>query len=176
MLIPYQNTYWVKQNKFLAGGYLGNPTPDLIPARIEALADSGVSIIISLMDTNDRYSDGTPQVPYDEEFLLLSHKRKINAKWHNSPIADYDVPHPKKMMTILDIIDEALDRDKTVFVHCWGGKGRTGTVVGCWLARHGDPNPPDTIKKLRKNNDNSDQLSPETKEQCALVSIWKKGL
>ena len=25
----------------------------------------------------------------------------------------------------------------TVYVHCWGGIGRTGTVVGCWLVRHG---------------------------------------
>ncbi len=22
-------------------------------------------------------------------------------------------------------------------MHCWGGVGRTGTVVGCWLVRHG---------------------------------------
>ena len=24
-----------------------------------------------------------------------------------------------------------------VYVHCWGGIGRTGTTVGCWFVRHG---------------------------------------
>ena len=24
-----------------------------------------------------------------------------------------------------------------MYLHCWGGVGRTGTVVGCWLVRHG---------------------------------------
>ena len=41
------------------------------------------------------------------------------------------------MATILDAIDDALDSGDTVYVHCWGGIGRTGTVVGCWLVRHG---------------------------------------
>ena len=34
-------------------------------------------------------------------------------------------------------IDEAMSAGKAVYVHCWGGVGRTGTVVGCWLVRHG---------------------------------------
>lgn len=31
----------------------------------------------------------------------------------------------------------ALAAGQTVYVHCYGGIGRTGTVVGCWLVRHG---------------------------------------
>ena len=34
-------------------------------------------------------------------------------------------------------VDDALGEGRTVYVHCWGGIGRTGTVVGCWLVRHG---------------------------------------
>jgi len=41
------------------------------------------------------------------------------------------------MATILGGSDAALDRRGTGYVHCWGGIGRTGTVVGCWLVRHG---------------------------------------
>ena len=41
------------------------------------------------------------------------------------------------MSDILDAIDAALRDGKTVYVHCWGGVGRTGTVIGCWLVRHG---------------------------------------
>ena len=38
---------------------------------------------------------------------------------------------------ILDEIDGAILNGKTVYVHCLGGIGRTGTVVGCYLVRHG---------------------------------------
>ena len=41
------------------------------------------------------------------------------------------------MTTILDAIDEALDRGDPVYVHCLGGVDRTCTAAGCWLVRHG---------------------------------------
>ena len=44
------------------------------------------------------------------------------------------IPH---MTRILDEVDGALADGGSVYVHCWGGIGRTGTVVGCWLVRHG---------------------------------------
>ena len=53
-------------------------------------------------------------------------------------IVDMSVPRsPQQTAAILDAIDEALDGGKNVYVHCWGGISRTGTVVGCWLVRHG---------------------------------------
>jgi hypothetical protein len=41
------------------------------------------------------------------------------------------------MTAILDRIDCALEQGHTVYVHCWGGRGRTGTVVGCHFVRRG---------------------------------------
>ena len=53
-------------------------------------------------------------------------------------IVDMVVPRsPQETAGILDAIDEALDDGRSVYVHCWGGIGRTGTVVGCWFVRHG---------------------------------------
>lgn len=176
MTTPYQNTYWVKPGSLLAGCYPGAPTPDLIPARLEALADAGVSVIISLMESTECYSDGTPHVHYDEDFLLLTHNRQIDAKWLHFPIPDYGVPTPRQILNILDSIDRAIEEGETVFVHCWGGKGRTGTVIGCWLARHGDASPLDTIDALRKNCENAADPSPETEEQADFICNWKKGL
>jgi protein-tyrosine phosphatase len=47
-----------------------------------------------------------------------------------------EVPTEAEMIHILDTIDQALAEDRPVYVYCWGGHGRTGTVVGCYLRRH----------------------------------------
>ena len=34
-------------------------------------------------------------------------------------------------------IDEGLQAGHKIYLHCWGGIGRTGTTVGCYLVRQG---------------------------------------
>ena len=68
--------------------------------------------------------------------------KPANSTWdvvhERHPIRDLSVPRsPQDMASILDALDEALEGGRNVYVHCWGGVGRTGTVVGCWLVRHG---------------------------------------
>jgi protein-tyrosine phosphatase len=78
----------------------------------------------------------------------------------------------------LDEIDRSLARDLPVYVHCWGGKGRTGTVVGCYLARHGiatGKSALDKINELRRNVPNWNEPSPETRQQCEMVALWQIG-
>ena len=74
------------------------------------------------------------------------------------------------MTTILDALDSALAAGHTVYLHCHGGRGRTGTVVGCWLVRHGltGEQALDRIADLR-----GDDESPETDEQRAFVLNWE---
>ena len=76
-------------------------------------------------------------------------------------------------------IDMCIKYDKPVCVHCWGGKGRTGTVVGCYLARHGFAAGNDVIKmikELRKGTVDFSDPSPETREQIKMVINWVKEL
>ncbi len=64
------------------------------------------------------------------------------------------------------------------YVHCWGGKGRTGTVIGCYLARHGHAtgrNVIDMIKELRKDVKDHFLASPETNPQIDMVMSWGEG-
>ena len=53
------------------------------------------------------------------------------------PIPDTGNPKPAQVESILDTIDTAIAAGRRVYVHCWGGIGRTGTIVGCYLVRHG---------------------------------------
>jgi len=83
------------------------------------------------------------------------------------------------MIRILNQIDMCIKYDKPVYVHCWGGKGRTGTVVGCYLARHGMVAGKDVIemiKTLRKNTEDFSDPSPETSKQIKMVINLGKGL
>jgi len=40
------------------------------------------------------------------------------------------VPSAALMRATLDAIYDAIDAGETLYLHCWGGVGRTGTVVG----------------------------------------------
>lgn len=173
MSLPYENTYWVKENSLLAGCCPGADREKL-QANVQALTETGIEVIISLLENGETYSDGTPYAPYDEYFLRLASERGINARYYNFPIPDFGLPEIRKLRQILDEIDSALAAGRKVFVHCWGGKGRTGTVIGCWLARHGAEEPLQTLSKLRKACPNAGQASPETEEQCAFVRNWEE--
>ena len=83
------------------------------------------------------------------------------------------------MTAILDAIDDSLTAGKPTYVHCWGGVGRTGTVIGCWLLRHGLAEPSNVLEvlmRLRKQDQERRQrMSPETAEQQRFVKSWPEG-
>ena len=79
------------------------------------------------------------------------------------------------MVAILDAIDHALAEGRNVYVHCWGGVGRTGTVVGCWLVRHGRTGDEalDQVADWWQSMEKADRRrSPETREQRTYVREW----
>jgi protein-tyrosine phosphatase len=93
------------------------------------------------------------------------------------PIVDMGTTTIPHMARILDDVDAALAAGGTAYVHCWGGIGRTGTVVGCWLVRHGldDGDPIATIAALRRRVLDSFMPSPQTTAQRAMVTSWRPG-
>jgi protein-tyrosine phosphatase len=82
------------------------------------------------------------------------------------------------MRAILDTIDGALAEGRTVYFHCWGGIGRTGTVAGCWLVRHGmrGAEALAVVDGHMRTTGKGRQVprSPETEAQCAYVRGWKE--
>ena len=68
--------------------------------------------------------------------------------------------------------------ENPVFVHCWAGLGRTGTVVGCYLKRHGlatDGNVVEKLAELRRWMPSGQEASPHTPQQVRMIKTWKKG-
>ena len=87
---------------------------------------------------------------------------------------DLDVPTPDGMRAILDRIDASIADGRPVYVHCWGGIGRTGTVVCCWLIERGrtcDEALAD-ICQLREGIQKRMIQSPEADGQREFVRAW----
>ncbi|MDP7066387.1 MAG: protein-tyrosine phosphatase family protein, partial [Acidimicrobiales bacterium] len=65
---------------------------------------------------------------------------------------------------------------RVVYVHCWGGFGRTGTVIGCWLRRHGLATPgtvQEVLDRLRLGAvDGQHRESPEMYDQREFIVDW----
>jgi protein-tyrosine phosphatase len=93
------------------------------------------------------------------------------------PIRDLSVPTPQAMRVILDEMDRSISVDTPVYIHCWGGRGRTGTVVGCYLVRHGltGMEALKRIRELRGNEPTGHLPSPQTREQEEMVLSWGKS-
>ena len=112
---------------------------------------------------------------YETILIDIAKKNGGFVSFARYPIQDLNIPDPDQMTKILDAIDEAIDSRKPVYVHCWGGIGRTGTVVGCFLIRHGmatGSNVLDVIHQLRKNDSKDSRMSPETSAQVNFVRTW----
>ena len=128
---PIPNTYWVVPSRLLAGEYPGDKGVAVARAKLRAMLQGGVTHFVDLTRAGEL-------VAYDALLREEARGLGVSAVYERHPIADISVPQtPAEMAAILDAIDSALDVGGMVYVHCWGGVGRTGTVVGCWLVRHG---------------------------------------
>jgi hypothetical protein len=164
-LQPIENCYWVAPGKLLAGEYPGAKDEATARARISALIRSGITAFIDLTEEKDGL------VPY-AGFLE-------NATYQRFPIRDLSIPDsPAVTIGILDAIDQHIGRGRVVYVHCWGGVGRTGVIVGCWLARHGYKGK-GALARLQafwKKSPRSAYLrSPETKVQEQYILRWNEN-
>lgn len=168
------HTYWVIPGRFLAGKTpVGNDDASTQEA-LRQLAETGIEYIINLMHEDEVSVANRPYGIYEN--ALQSHRGPIQMA--RFPILDMDVPTMDEMQQILNAIDQALSDRKPVYVHCWGGKGRTGTVVGSWLKRHGKAENSTVftqLQDLRASMPNAKEQSPETAEQCRFVEAWRKG-
>jgi len=125
------NTYWIKKYRLLAGEYPG--TPDIYQTRekIDKYLAAGINAFLDLTEDGELIS-------YRSQLSQLSVQKGINCIYRRMAIQDLSTPKsPKYMLEILDQIDQWSNEGRNVYVHCWGGVGRTGTVVGCHLIRNG---------------------------------------
>lgn len=177
-IIPFERSFWVVPGKLLAGHLPARKDNDIMRSNILNLLNVGVRVFINLMESTEKDLDGSDLPAYEKTLQELSRAENLITRYYNLPITDLGVPSVSKMTEILDTLDDSINSALPVYIHCWGGKGRTGTVIGCYLIRHGmatTQNVIDMIKYLRRTDPKSDFSSPETEEQVMFVKNWKQN-
>jgi hypothetical protein len=173
-----EHAYWVVPGGLLAGAYPGAPEAEASRRQLQALLATGVRWCLNLMQPHEVDRQGRPFRPYEAELSGLGTAVGARVGFARMPIPDLGVPQPAEMTRILDAVDRTAASGRTVYVHCLGGIGRTGTVVGCYLARHGlawGDAALDRVARLREATSTAARRSPETAAQADFVRAWAVG-
>ena len=127
--------YTIEAGVLFAGEYPGDRNPEIARARILSLVEMGVRTFVDLTSPDDHL------VRYEGMLVEVEKEIGISLRRISGPIRDMDVPDSDEtMFAIMAAIRTSIEAAPAVYIHCWGGIGRTGTVVGCWLCECGhDP-------------------------------------
>ena len=173
--VPFNQAYWVRPAFMIAGCYPGAEDHAQARRQLKGLVEHGIRHIINLMEPDELNRFGRPFVPYEDQIQSIAATASCSISFDRMPIKDGWIPSRIEMGRILDRIDAVIEANRPVYVHCLGGLGRTGTVVGCYLARHGFSSGRNVIKMirdLRRNTLTHYLNSPETNRQIDLVESW----
>jgi predicted protein tyrosine phosphatase len=166
---PIAESYWVEPGRLLAGEYPAHFEAEKTRKRIDALLEAGFNTFIDLTKPDET-------VAYIRLLLDEAKFYDVKVQHHRFPIGDFGLPTPELMTRILNTIDAELQAGRKVYLHCWGGIGRTGTTVGCYLVRHGKTGE-EALRQLaewwkRVPKSIIHPFSPETPEQAEFIRNW----
>lgn len=135
---PIPNSYWA--TPYLVACEF--PYCPLTPAqtrqhtkqKLDALLLAGVQTFIDLTEPHELF----PYSPHLASRCALLGVDPKSVEYHNFPIRDRSLPDRLELVReILAVLKDNEQRGRVCAVHCRGGIGRTGLVVGCWLVECG---------------------------------------
>ncbi len=154
--------YEVERRRIYAGAY-----PLWI---VDRLVELGVRSFIDLTEPGE-LDARNPYASYQPSLDKAAEGRDVSVVRHNFPIEDFGIPAPGVLDAVLARIASDRDANRPSYIHCWGGYGRTGIVVGAWLVQQGratEASFVDEIARLRGDLP-SHFSSPVTREQIDYV-------
>lgn len=159
---PLNQSYEVCSNGIIyAGEYPGDKNGEFAKHKIEQMYHFGIRHFIDLTEEGEQH-------PYN-------HLLPNDTTYTRFPVVDCGVPkNIESVQRLLLRIEELKKMDGYVYVHCWGGVGRTGTIVACYLSQNWEePDLNHTLEVLRRNFSEMPKSAyretPETKEQIDFI-------
>jgi hypothetical protein len=167
---PIPESYWVIPGNFLAGGYpISSVDETVVRHCLAAFIEAGITSFLDLT----REGELPSYLPLLQEEAV---RFGIPIDYQRMTIQDKGLPAHERMAALLDSLDAALAAGNKIYLHCWGGIGRTGTAVGCWLVRHGMTGDQALIRlnELYRTAEQSHiyPQSPETAAQVKFILGW----
>lgn len=161
---PIRNSYKVMEGVY-GGEYPREYDDKKSVDKIKQFKRFGITHFIDLTEEGELR-------PYDQ--MLASQMQHIRF-----PIKDESVPKDiasvKELIGHIQGILEESDRNK-VYIHCWGGIGRTGTIVGCLLSHQHKFDYQETMNALTRAFSDCPKSAyretPETKEQRDFIAKY----
>jgi hypothetical protein len=162
---PLPNTYWVVPGRLLAGEHPAGTDAAASRARLARLHAAGIDTFVDLTEKGEMPAY-RHLLPRGTHYLRVS-------------IVDTRVPNNiAQTRELLADIQHALDGGRCVYIHCRAGIGRTGLIVGCFLADQ-QANGAAAIKLLNRLWRQSERAHtwptvPQTAEQADYIRHWPK--
>jgi len=175
--IPFSRSYWVRPGRLLAGCYPGDIDPDEATSKLGGLLRCGVTHAVNLMEEHEHDFYGRLFADYRPALEQLATHKHRRVTCLRCGIPDMTVPPPERMRVILDLLDATIQAGGVVYVHCLAGKGRTGTVMGCYLVRHGLSGEQALARLQDLTLHRADVFwpTPQTTFQREFVRNWREG-
>lgn len=160
---PLHQSYEVWGNGIIyAGEYPGDKNGELAKHKIERMHHFGIRHFIDLTE--------------EGELRPYNHLLPSDTTYTRFPIVDCGAPKSvESVQRLLLRIEELKKMDGYVYVHCWGGVGRTGTIIACYLSQNWkevDMN--HTLEVLHRNFSempkSAYRKTPETKDQIDFIN------
>lgn len=132
---------------------------------IQDIKREGVKNVLSLV-TEQEF------VEYGVTNLKIKLKESGLEHLHIS-VLDQRVPSFDQLYEILGWIDERIQRDEKVMVHCVGGLGRSGTIAAAYLIWKENLGFETAIQRIRESRS---ERAIESKEQSQFLMEWENSL
>jgi atypical dual specificity phosphatase len=95
--------------------------PEDLRKAVEQFKDAGIGVVISLTET-------ALNTPILAEFDI---------EYHHIPVEDFRAPEAAQIERFVSIVTAAREAGRKTLVHCFAGRGRSGTMAACYLVSLG---------------------------------------
>jgi protein-tyrosine phosphatase len=134
---PFPNSYWATP-LLVACEYPWTPTRTNRSQKIDLLLRAGVRTFIDLTESGELSPYAPHLAAHVAPLGIDNSEEHERVEYYSFPITDRSLPRSVGYVRqILDVLKDNERRGRITAVHCRGGIGRTGLIVGCWLVESG---------------------------------------
>lgn len=150
---PHDTCNYVLPRQLLAGSYPGSKREPEHTLKIRACLAVGVDSFLCLQPWEELarrfvpYASVAKRLMEEDEELARTRSQALGVprekgakalEFLHLPMPDGGVTEDEKLRTALGVIVEKIQKGRILYVHCWGGHGRTGTLIcGLLVAYYG---------------------------------------